>query len=121
MLNEDGEDQQSVDSIKIRGGDDSIEEDGYGGLHSSKITPSKVILIPANEGQAQNVTTVQINTSKISLHECTGPLSASDVDRIHKMVKSLEGVVNIESTTNVIPSIVTVSHRSTGVPLRDII
>ena len=49
MLNEDGDDQLSVDSIKIRGGDDSIDEDGDKGMHSAKVTPSKVVLLPAND------------------------------------------------------------------------
>ena len=121
MLNEDGDDQLSVDSIKIRGGDDSIDEDGDKGVHSSKVTPSKVVLLPSNDESMKNVTTVQINTSKISVHETTGPLSDSDVDRIKKMVENLDGVVNFQITNNVIPSVITVSHRSSGVPLRDII
>ena len=55
------------------------------------------------------------------MHESTGPLSDSDVDRIKKMVKNLDGLVNVEITNNVLPNIITVSHRSSGVPLRDII
>ena len=94
MLNEDGDDQLSVDSIKIRGGDDSIEEDGDKTLHSTKVTPSKVVLLPSNDESVKNVTTVHINTSKISVHETTGPLSDSDVERIKKMVENLNGVVD---------------------------
>ena len=67
------------------------------------------------------MTTVQINTSKISVHETTGPLSDLDVNIIKNMVENLDGVVNFEITNNVIPSVITVSHRSSGVPLRDII
>ena len=95
MLNEDGVDQLlSVDSIKIRGGDDSIDEDGVKGIYSTKVTPSKVEFLPSGDESTRNLSTVQINTSKISVHETTGPLSDSDVDRIKKMVENLDGVIN---------------------------
>ena len=55
------------------------------------------------------------------MHESTGPLSESDVDRITNLVKNLEGVIHIEITGNAIPNVVNISHRSSGMPLRDII
>ena len=51
MLNEDGEDQMSLDSVKIRGGDDSIDEDGERAMNSTKVTPSKNELLPSKDGQ----------------------------------------------------------------------
>ena len=51
MLNEDSEDQISLDSVKIRGGDDSIDEDRERGINSTKVTPSKNELLPSKDGQ----------------------------------------------------------------------
>ena len=59
--------------------------------------------------------------AKIEVSEPTGPLSDSDCAKTKLAVNELPGVADCQINANVLPNVVTVSYRTNGTPLRDII
>ena len=115
--------ESSLDSAKLRGDDDSYEEDGVkSAANLSGIKLNRVGSgVTDNTPQKRETKSVAIKTAKISVQEDIGLLSRRDINEISTAVEALEGVIDCEVNTTVLPNIVKVSFRANGTPLRNII
>jgi len=66
-------------------------------------------------------TAVQIKTAAIQVEEATGPLSPLEVKTIIDAVEVMDGVVDCQVQTNVLPNQIHISYRINGTPLRHMV
>ena len=115
----------SLDSARIRGEDQDVEDDEAASNYASvsKIKLNKVEIDEASMMSSQKMTrsqkSVTIKMSKIEVSDVT--LSSSDSDTISKTLFELTGIIDCQIETKSEPNLVKVSYRSNGTALRDII